>query len=121
MDEFLRLVEQAFSWLKNLARRVIRGIMSFFIHIVGWFKGLGLNQAKDTPFIMNAKSPQFKQMLKNAPVKTVGVFDEPRAEVFKGVFDAETDEIIHSELLGADALDQQTQTILGNEPIVVLS
>ena len=72
--DFIDLIKQAFAWLKSIAQRVIRGVMSFFRDIVGRFRGLMLNQQKHTPFIANAASPEFKKMLRNAPIKDVGIF-----------------------------------------------
>ena len=66
-------------------------------------------------WIKNAisNSPEFKQMLRRAPNKNVGIF--------KGVYNEETDEIEHSEFVGADAVDSQTKNVMQNEPLVVLS
>lgn len=119
MDQIIELIKQAFTWLKNITQRIVKGIMSFARHILNRFRSLNLNQSKHTPFIANGNSAQFKEMLKNAPVKKVGVYSSE--QVFSGVFDEETDEIIHAEILGADELDATTKQVLGNEPIVVLS
>lgn len=126
MDGIFELIVGAFAWLKNLVKRVIRGILNFTQHIVGWFRGLHLNQSRHTPFLANANKPEFKQLLAQAPKKDVGIFAGPQvedmnAQVFKGVYDIETDEIIHSELLGADQMDQKTKNVLGSEALVVLS
>lgn len=120
MDNFIVLIKQAFAWIKNIATRIIRGIMSFARDIVGWFKGLRLNPSQHTPFIGNADSPEFKAMLKNAPVKNVGIYDN-NVQIFNGVYDSESNEIVYSELLGADTMDKRTKEIIGNEPLVVLN
>lgn len=113
MDKIIEWIKDAFAYLKNLVTKVIQGIISFGQHILGWFRGLSLRQGRDIPFLGNTASPQFRTMLKEAPVKDVGVF--------KGVFNTETDEISHAELLSADGLDAQTKEIIGTEPITVLS
>lgn len=125
MNRLLELISQAFTWIKNMAQRVIRGVMSFFRDIVNWFKNLNLIKERHSPFLANANAQEIKNLLKNAPVKNVGVFGESaldcQEQVVKGVYDMETDEIIHAELLGADKMDNQTRQILHNEPIVVLN
>ncbi len=124
MDEFISTIQEAlkeaFAWLKNLAHRIIHGVLSFMRDIVGWFRGLNLNRQKHSPFILNGKSPEFVQLIKNAPVINAGVFEKD-AQIFEGVLDEETGEIIHSELLGADMLDEKTKITLGKEPVVVLN
>lgn len=64
-----------------------------------------------TPFIANAS--EFKEMLKTAPKKDVGIFE--------GVYNEETDEITANRYLDADEVDQKTKNVLGNESLVVLS
>ncbi|MBD5403141.1 hypothetical protein HDR58_10175 [bacterium] len=113
MDELLEVIKQAFTSLKNFVRKIINGIISFMGHVVNWFRGLHLNQERHSPFICNAQKEEIKKMLKSAPVRDVGIF--------KGVYDEQTGEIIHSELLDGDALDTQTKNILGDEAIVVLT
>ena len=113
MDELLEVIKQAFTSLKNFVRKIINGIISFMGHVVNWFRGLHLNQQRHIPFVGNAQNEAFKKMLKSAPVHEVGIFN--------GVYDVQTEEIIHSELLDGDALDTQTKNILGDEAIVVLT
>ena len=85
--------------------------MNFFREVVDWFKSLRLNPQEDTPFIANAS--EFKEMLKTAPKKDVGIFE--------GVYNEETDEITANRYLDADEVDQKTKNVLGNESLVVLS
>ncbi len=113
MDELIKVVKSAFQWLKQLFVKIIKGIVNFFGHVVNWFKSLSLNQQTDIPFLINAKSPEFKEMLKNAPQKNVGLF--------QGVYNEQTEEITHHEYLAADSVDQQTVNVLGTESMVVLS
>lgn len=120
MDQFIEYIKRAFAWLKNIAQRIIRGIMNFFRDVVGWFQSLNLNQQKHTPFLLNGNSPQFREMIANAPVKDVGLFSKNEV-IFQGVYDSDTEEIVHSELLGADTLDNETRNVIGNESCVVLN
>lgn len=112
MEEIVYYVKKAFQWIKNLITKVINGLVNFFSHVVGWFKSLYLNQQTDIPFVINAKSPEFKEMLQKAPQKNVGIF--------QGVYNEQTEEITHHEYIAADALDSQTKNVLGSESMVVL-
>lgn len=105
------LIKGAINYIKNLVKKIITGIFNFIAHCVNWFKSLSLNKNKDVPFIANPE--QFKEMLRNAPVKNVGIFE--------GVFDEELNEITYNQNVEADALDEQTLKTLGQEAIVVLN
>lgn len=113
MDELLDLIQEAWQYIKHIYKKIINGIINFYTHIVGWFKSLMLKQGRDVPFIANANSPQFRQLLKEAPVKNVGIF--------QGVYNEDTNEITYNEYLQADAIDAETRNILGKETLVVLS
>lgn len=106
------LILNAIQWLKNVISTIIKGVLNFFTHVVKWFKSLNLNAHKDVPFIANADSEQFRQMLKKAPTKNVGIF--------QGVYDLDTDSISHYEYLEADDVDSQTSEVLGDGQLVVL-
>ncbi len=60
-----------------------------------------------------ADAKAFKEMLKTAPTKNVGIFE--------GVYDETTDEIIANQFIEADAVDTKTKEVLGEEDLVVLS
>ena len=120
MDYIIDLIKQAWQWLKNVATRIIRGILSFWRDVVSWFKNLPLIKGRHIPFLFNGNHTQLKKMIKNAPVRDCNIFSA-NEQIVKGVLDEATDEIIHCEIIGADELDHETERILGNEPIVVLS
>ena len=108
------------SWIKNAISRLvdfvikfIDGILDFAKHVVSYFKNLNLNQEEQTPFIANANTPEFKQMLGCAPKKNVGIF--------QGVYNDQTDEIEHAEYIAADKIDSKTKDVLGRESLVVLN
>lgn len=111
INSLVAAIKAAFRWLTNIVRKVIRGILKFATEVVNWFKSLSLDKDKHTPFIADAE--QFKDMLKTAPKKDVGIFE--------GVYDEEADEIVANRYLEADEVDQKTKEVLGNEPLVVLS
>lgn len=113
MEEIKVLISQALGYIKQLFVRIINGVINFINNIVGWFKKLNLKHEEDIPFVLNAKDPQFRAMLKNAPVKNVGIFE--------GVYNERTEEITHHEYLAADAIDNDTRQTIGNEAIVVLN
>ena len=110
-ESIINAIKAAFRYIVNLVRKVINGILNFAKEVVDWFKSLSLNPQKDTPFIADAK--KFKDMLKTAPEKKVGIFE--------GVYKEEKDEITAHRYLDADELDQKTKDVLENEPLVVLS
>lgn len=110
-ESIINAIKAAFRYIVNLVRKVINGILNFVKEVVNWFKSLRLNPQEDTPFIADAE--QFKDMLKTAPKKKVGIFE--------GVYNEETDEITAHRYLDADELDQKTKDVLENEPLVVLS
>ena len=111
MSKIIDLIKGAINFIKNLVKKIITGIFNFIAHCVNWFKSLSLDKNKDVPFIANPE--QFKEMLRNAPVKKVGIFE--------GVFDEELNEITYNQNVEADALDEQTLKTLGQEAIVVLN
>lgn len=110
-DSIIAAIKAAFRYIVNLVRKVINGILNFAKQVVGWFKSLRLDPQKDTPFIADAS--EFKEMLKTAPKKNVGIFE--------GVYNEDADEITANRYLDADEVDQKTKDVLGNESLVVLS
>ncbi len=115
MGKFVNIIMDAlrnfFTALKSFVQKIIQGIISFVKEIVNYFKTLKLVQGKDIPFIANTE--QLKEMIKNAPVKNVGIFE--------ATYNEETDEIENARYLAADEIDEETQDILGNEQLVVLN
>ena len=97
--------------LRDIFCYVIQGILNFVQHVVNWFKNLNLNPHEDVPFIANDEA--FKEKLRNAPRKNVGIFE--------GVYNEEADEITNCRYLDADSMDAKTRETLGNESLVVLS
>lgn len=111
MDNIIDLIKRAIQYVKNLVTQIIDGVLSFARDVMAWFRGLKLDPSKDTPFKANLAS--FRDMLKTAPVKDVGIF--------MGVYNESKDEITNSKVIEADGLDDQTKKILGDEPLVVLN
>ena len=111
MDKLIELIKKAFEFIKNIFWRVVNGILNFAKEIVGWFKSLNLKKGQEIPFI--AQKELFKDAIKNAPVRNVGIFE--------GVYDEVTEEITHVEYIVADDLDAQTRKVLGEEELVVLN
>lgn len=106
------------SFLKNAAasfwnavKRLWRAVVNFFKNVVEYFRKLRLDRNKHKPFI--ADLTQLKPKIKNAPEKNVGIFE--------GVYNEETDEIEHAQIIEADRLDDKTKDILDNDPLVILS
>lgn len=106
--EFLKGASHAF-W--NAVKRLVAAIVNFFTHVLKYFKGLFLQQHRHKPFI--ADLSKLKAEIKDAPVKNCGIF--------QGVYDEQTDDIIHTQVVEASSLDAETRNILGNDKLVVLS
>ena len=100
-----------FESVVNFICDVIDGILDFFNDVVDWFKKKFLQKGRHIPFIGDKN--KIKDMLKQAPVKDVGLF--------KGIYDQQTDEITDMAVVEADELDAKTKEVLGNEPLVILS
>ncbi len=111
ISNIIEAIKGAIRLITNLVKRVINGIFDFLADCVNWVKSLRLNKEKHIPFVADAKA--FKEMLKTAPTKNVGIFE--------GVFDETTEEIIHHQFIEADDVDTKTREVLGNEDIVVLT
>lgn len=110
IHDILEVIKAAFRFIANIVRKVISGVLNFAREVVGWFRGLLLDRKKDTPFL--AAGEQFKELLKTAPTKNVGIFE--------GVYNEEADEITANRYLDADEIDDRTKRVLGNESLVVL-
>lgn len=112
----------------NLEIKKIEGTLSF-MDVVGWFKKLSLNSQKDTPFV--ALADKFEEMfttyfktenLMVYPPLPGDTFNGPNHKrLLLGVYDEEAGEINKALLIIADAFDEKTLEVLGNESLVVLS
>ena len=113
LGDIIDAIIDAISRIADFIVAIVEGILNFALHVVSYFKNLRLSKEKQTPFVLNATDPQFKEMLKRAPVKNVGIFE--------GVYNEQTDQIEHGRYLEADALDSATREVLEKDPLVVLS
>lgn len=115
VKDFLNRIYEAIkgflALVKGVVKTIIKAIVDFAKDVVCYFRNLKLQQGRDIPFITRAK--EFKEMLKNAPVKNVGLFEAS--------YNEETDQIENVQYIAADQIDRQTDEILGNETIVVLN
>ena len=112
-DFIFDALETLFDWIGEIVSIIIDGVIEMFTHVVSYFKGLRLRRNRDVPFIANENSPKFRQMLHQAPVKNVGIFE--------GTYNEDTDEVENYRSLEADRLDPTIKQALGNEPLVVLN
>lgn len=97
--------------VKGIVEKIITKIINFKNQVVDWFRNLPLIKGRHLPFITNKQ--EFKEMLKNAPVVEVGIFE--------GVYDEQTDEITDLRYIGAEEYDEKTESLLENEDLVVLA
>lgn len=108
-------LQRLFDTIKNIVVTIIQGVISFVRDVVNYFKQLALNPETQTPFIVEGS--KLKEMIHNAPVVDVGIF--------QGVYNEETEEIENYREISAEELDQRTKAVLAkaNEenPIVVLN
>ena len=104
---FLKKAAAAF-W--NAVKRLWRAVVNFIANVVGYFKSLVLDRKKHKPFV--ADMSRMKAEIRNAPVKDCGIFE--------GVYNEETDELEHCQIIEAERLDDKTKEVLGNDPLVVL-
>lgn len=90
--------------------RFFTALVNFVKNIVSYFRGLILNKQKDKPFV--ADLSKLKDLIKDAPIRNAGIFE--------GVYDEETDEIKHTQIVEANNLDSETKNLLAGDPLVVL-
>ncbi len=121
---FIKTALRSFiSFVKRLATKIIHGILKFKEHIVSWFKGRSLKEGQHTPTLIKGKT--LRELLETAPVHKLDedIFSENKT-VAQAVYDTETDEITDLQILGADELDSETQSIFNqysNSDIIVLN
>lgn len=113
------------SFVKRLATKLIHGVLKFKEHIVSWFKGRSLEKGKHSPVLI--KGETLRDLVKTAPVHKLDedIFSKNNNNtVAQAVYDKETDEITDLQILGADELDSETQSIFNqysNNDIIVLN
>lgn len=95
----------------NAIKKIWTAIVSLLTHVINYFKKLILNPRTDKPFIGDYS--KLISAIKNAPTRNVGIF--------RGVYNEETDKITVLENIEANSLDSETQNVLGNEPLVLLT
>ena len=110
-DYIIDAISDLFDLIGEVLSVIIDGILSFFDAVVGYFKGLILRKGRDIPFIANQE--KLKDIIHQAPVKDVGIFE--------GTYNEDTDEIENYRMVEADELDSETKKILGDEKLVVLT
>lgn len=118
---FIKTALRSFiSFVKRLATKIIHGLLNFKAHVVSWFKGRSLVKGTHIPVLINGKT--LSEILDTAPVHEAGIFSKEKT-VAQAVYDKETDEITDLQILGADELDSETQSIFNqysNNDIIVL-
>lgn len=129
LENILNFIKTAlgsfFSFVKRLATKLIHGILKFKEHIVSWFKDRSLEKGKHTPVLI--KGETLVDLVKTAPVHKLDedIFSKNNNNtVAQAVYDTETDEITDLQILGADELDSETQSIFNqysNNDIIVLN
>lgn len=121
LSDLKSAIISALRWIKEFFRKVINGILDFARDLVAWYHRRVLKKGKDIPFLL--KGDSFKELIKNAPVKDVGIFskEQKNVSVMSGIYNEEIDEITDNQIIEADSLDAKTREVLGNEELVVLS
>lgn len=96
----------------GVPRIIIQGTLDFHSVVVLWFKSLKLNPQKDIPFVTSFDAN---------PKLWCGYRPSKAICIAVGVFSEKLDEVIHFQVVEADAMDAQLKQVLGNEELVVLS
>ena len=116
VDNTLNLIWSAmkefFERVKEFVKVVIEGVLDFVNEVVAWFKNLNLVKGVHIPFIADIANEKFRQMLGEAQIKNIGIFE--------GVYNRETEEIESGRVVEADALDQKTKDTLDDSGLTVL-
>lgn len=107
------LIKRVWGRIKNFFKRIINGILNFYRDIRAWFEKLSLKLGNHIPVLAKTNSDLFKQVLHEAPVKNVGIF--------QCVYDQEADEITNGEYIQADSLDTRTHLLLEHEDVIIFS
>jgi hypothetical protein len=121
---FIKTALRSFiSFVKRLATKIIHGLLNFKAHVVSWFKGRSLVKGTHIPTVIKGKT--LRDLLETAPVHKLDedIFSKNNT-VAQAVYDKETDEITDLQILGADELDSETQSIFNqysNNDIIVLN
>jgi hypothetical protein len=110
-ESIINAFKAFFEKVKGIIKSIIAKIVNFAEQIKKWFKNLSLIKGRHIPFL--TKKNEFREMLKKAPVKNIGIFE--------GVYDEQTDEITEVRYIAADAIDEETRNVMGNQELVVLS
>lgn len=115
LSDFFESIINAFKAfiekVKGIIKNIIAKIVNFAKQIKEWFLNLPLIKGRHIPFL--TKKNEIKEMIKNAPVRNIGIFE--------GVYDEQTDEITEARYIAADEMDEDTRKVLGNEDLVVLN
>lgn len=108
-------IKNFFETIGQALKIIVVAIINFAKQVVNYFRGLNLKQGKDTPFIV--KNSKLKDMIHEAPVKKVGIFE--------GVYNESEDRITEGRVINANDLDEKTEGILDaakpDNPIVILN
>lgn len=113
LDLIFGAIGSFLSFIGRIVSTIIDGAISFAKHVVGWFRGLSLQRDRDIPFVVDANSDQFQELLDKAPELDAGIFE--------GVYDTETHTIKDYQYIEAEDLDERTAEIFEEHgPIVIL-
>lgn len=93
---------------------VIQAVVDFFSNIVEYFKGLKLKENIQTAFIMSTE-----KSAKN-PLSTLIPDGLDGKGIIEGVYNNTTDDIDSLRYIGGEGVDEKTESIIKDNPIVVL-
>ena len=110
-DYIIDAISDLFDLIGEVISYIIDGVLSLWNHVTAYFKGLKLRKGRDIPFIANQE--KLKDIIHQAPVKNVGIFE--------GTYNEDTDKIENYRMVEADELDPQLKNVLGKEKLVVLN
>lgn len=116
IDCFTRLMQTAFQKIYEIFITVIiDAVVDFFSNVVEYFRSLNLKEELHTAFIMSTRKTS-----KN-PFSSL-ISDELSGKgVLEGVYNKATGNIDSLRYIGGEGVDEKTENIINDNPIVILN
>lgn len=116
LDYLSDLMQTAFQKLCEIFITVIiQAVVDFFSNVIEYFKSLDLQKNLHAAFIMNTEKTA------NNPLSSL-ISDELSGKgIIEGVYNKATDSIDSLRYIGGEGVDEKTENIIKDNPIVVLN
>lgn len=93
---------------------IIQAVVDFFSNIVEYFKSLNLKKNLQTAFVMSTEKSAMNPLAVLVPEGLEG------KGVIEGVYNNVTDNIESLRYIGGEGVDEKTESLIKDNPIVVL-